>query len=77
MQPHHRIEKTGKIILDGLQGINMYLIMINSQFEMLLCSDLPEDVKEDVKSNLVKMVQTTLEAIQILRILSLFYHKQL
>ena len=72
MQSHEKTDDTGKIILDGLQGINRYLAMINNRLEMLLRSDLPEYVKPD----LVNMIQAEQEASQILRGLSLFCHKQ-
>ncbi len=72
MQSQEKMDNTGKIILDGLQGINRYLAMINSRLEMLLRSDLPEYVKPD----LVNMIQAEQEASQILRGLSLFCHKQ-
>ena len=72
MQPLKRPDETGKTILNGLQGINRYLAVINSRLEMLLLSDLPEYVKSD----LVNMVQAEREASQILQSLRLLCHKQ-
>lgn len=73
MQTQERPDAIGKMILDGLHGINKYLAIINSRLEMLLLSDLPEYVKSD----LVNMVQAEQEASQILRSLNLFCHKHL
>lgn len=63
----------GKMILDGLHGIDKHLAMINSQLEMLLLANLPDYVKSDL-ANMAKAEQ---EASQILHILSLLCHKQL
>ena len=72
MQVQKQPEATGKIILDGLQGINRYLAIINSRLEMLLLSDLPDYVKSD----LANMIQAEQEASQILHNLNLYCHKQ-
>ena len=73
MQRQEKPEAIGETILDGLQGINRYMAIINSRLEMLLLSDLPDYVKSD----LVNMVQAEQEATQILRNLSIHCHKRL
>lgn len=72
MQIQKKHNTVGEIILDGLQGMNRYLAIINSRLEMLLLSDLPEYVKAD----LVNMVKAEREASQILKSLNVFCHKQ-
>ena len=64
-------DETMKPILDGLQGINRYLAMINNRLEMLLLSDLPDYVMTD----LVKVYQAEEEASQIVRSLNIYCHK--
>ena len=58
-------------IIEGLQGINTYLAMINGRLETLLLSDLPDYIKAD----LVKIYQAEEEASQIVRSLNIFCHK--
>jgi len=64
-------DETVKPIIDGIQGINRYLAMINSRLEMLLLSDLPDYVMAD----LVKVYQAEEEASQIVRSLNIYCHK--
>ena len=56
---------------EGIQGINKYLAVINGGLEILLLSDLPDYVKSD----LAMLYQAEKEASQIVRNLSIFYHK--
>lgn len=60
-----------KPIMDGLQGVNRYLSMISNRLEMLLLSDLPDYIMED----LVKVYQAEAEASQIVRSLNIYCHK--
>lgn len=66
-------EDTGRTILDGLRGIDRYLAMMNGRLEILLMSDLPDYVKDD----LVNIYQAEQEASQILKGLSILCHKRL
>ena len=63
----------GNTILDGLQGVNAHLAMINSRLEMLLLSDLPEYIMAD----LVKVYQAEQEASQIVHSLNIYCHKHM
>jgi hypothetical protein len=58
-------------LLNGLQGINRYLALINSRIEPLLLSDLPDYVMAD----LIKVYQAEAEASQIVRSLTIHCHK--
>ncbi len=58
-------------ILNGLQGINQYLALINTRLEPLLLSDLPDYVMAD----LVKVYQAEAEASQIVRSLKIYCHR--
>lgn len=71
MSAQNTTDETVKPILDGLQGINRYLAMINSRLEMLLLSDLPDYVMTD----LVKVYQAEEEASRIVRSLNIYCHK--
>jgi len=71
MLAQNATDETVKPIIDGLQGINRYLAMMNSRLEMLLLSDLPDYVMVD----LVKVYQAEEEASQILRSLNIYCHK--
>ena len=73
MDAVHRTDDAGKTILDGLQGINSYLAMINSRLETLLLSDLPDYLTAD----LIKIYQAEEEASQIVRSLNIYCHKKL
>ena len=63
----------GSTIINGLQGVNAHLALINSRLEMLLLSDLPEYVMAD----LVKVYQAEQEASQIVRSLNIYCHKNM
>jgi hypothetical protein len=63
----------GNTILDGLQGVNAHLAMINSRLETLLLSDLPEYVMAD----LVRVYQAEQEASQIVHSLNIYCHKNM
>lgn len=54
-------ETTRNTIVDGLQGINNYLAMINSRVEILLLADPPEYLLSD----LIGIYQAEKEAIRI------------
>ena len=62
---------SGKTVLDGLQGIDTFLAMINSRLETLLLSDLPDYLMDD----LIKVYQAEQEASQIVRSLRIYCHK--
>ncbi|WP_319524583.1 hypothetical protein [uncultured Desulfosarcina sp.] len=71
MLSQNATDETVKPIIDGLQGINRYLAMINNRIEMLLLSDLPDYVMTD----LIKLYQAEEEASQIVRSLNIYCHK--
>lgn len=71
MSAQNTTDEAVQPILDGLQGINRYLAMINNRLEMLLLSDLPDYVMAD----LVKAYQAEEEASQIVRSLNIYCHK--
>ena len=71
MQQNNTSEAITKTILEGIQGINKYLAVINGGLEILLLSDLPDYAKSD----LAMLYQAEKEASQIVRNLSIFYHK--